>query len=42
MSANSRMTIAVHILSFMVLWEQRRREPATSEDIADSVKTNPV
>ncbi|SRR5579871_174857 len=42
MSANSRMTIAVHILSYMVLWEQRRREPATSDRIADSVKTNPV
>jgi Rrf2 family protein len=42
MSANSRMTVAIHILSFMVLWERRRREPATSGDIADSVKTNPV
>jgi Rrf2 family protein len=42
MSANSRMTVAIHILSYMVLREQRRREPATSEDIADSVKTNPV
>jgi len=42
-SANSRMTVAVHILSFMVLWEQRRPdELATSEHIAQSVNTNPV
>jgi Rrf2 family protein len=41
-SANSRMTVAVHILSFMLLWEQRRSEPATSERIAQSVNTNPV
>jgi Rrf2 family protein len=42
MSANSRMTVAIHILSFMVLWEQRRPEFATSEHIAKSVNTNPV
>ena len=42
MSANSRMTVAVHILSFMILWQQRRPEPATSERIAHSVNTNPV
>jgi len=42
MSANSRLTVATHVLSFMVLWEQRRKKPATSERIADSVKTNPV
>jgi Rrf2 family protein len=42
MSANSRMTVAVHILSFMLLWEQKHPEPATSERIAQSVNTNPV
>jgi Rrf2 family protein len=42
MSSNSRMTVAIHILSFMVLWEQRRTEPATSERIAETVNTNPV
>jgi Rrf2 family protein len=42
MSANSRMTVAIHILSFMVLWEQKRTELATSERIAESVNTNPV
>jgi Rrf2 family protein len=42
MSANSRMTVAIHILSFMVLWERKRTELATSERIAESVNTNPV
>jgi DNA-binding IscR family transcriptional regulator len=42
MSANSRMTVAIHILSFMVLWEQRRSDLATSERIAQSVNTSPV
>jgi Rrf2 family protein len=42
MSANSRMTVGIHILSFMVLWEQRHSEHATSERIATSVNTNPV
>ena len=42
MSANSRMTVAVHILSFMLLWEQRRPDPATSERITQSVNTDPV
>lgn len=42
MSANSRMTVAIHILSFMVLWEERRAELATSEHIATSVNTSPV
>jgi Rrf2 family protein len=36
------MTVAIHILSFMVLWEERRVELATSEDIASSVNTSPV
>ena len=42
MSVNSRMTVAIHILSFMVLWEQRRVELVTSEHIASSVNTSPV
>lgn len=42
MSANSRMTVAIHILSFMVLWQERRAELATSEHIASSVNTSPV
>lgn len=42
MSANSRMTVAIHILSFMVLWEQKCPELATSDRIASSVNTNPV
>ena len=42
MSANSRMTVAVHILSFMILWERKHSEPAISERIAESVNTNPV
>jgi DNA-binding IscR family transcriptional regulator len=33
---------SVHILSFMILWQQRRPEPATSDRIAQSVNTNPV
>jgi Rrf2 family protein len=36
------MTVAIHILSFMVLWEQRQPDLATSERIAKSVNTSPV
>ncbi len=42
MSANSRMTVAIHILSYLVLAERRRRDPVTSDQIASSVNTNPV
>jgi Rrf2 family protein len=42
MSANSRMTIAIHILSYMVAVEKKRRDPVTSDQIASSVATNPV
>jgi Rrf2 family protein len=42
MSANSRMTIAIHVLSYMVAAEKKRPDPITSEQIASSVATNPV
>ena len=42
MSANSRLTIAVHILSYMVAVEKKRADPVTSDEIASSVATNPV
>ena len=42
MSANSRMTVAVHILSYMILAARKRPDPATSDEIAFSVNTNPV
>ncbi|RAY13337.1 transcriptional regulator [Actinomadura craniellae] len=42
MSANSRMTIAAHVLAWMWLNESRGGEVSTSERIADSVNTNPV
>jgi Rrf2 family protein len=42
MSANSRMTIAIHILSFLAAAERKSPEPVTSERIARSVATNPV
>ena len=42
MSANSRMTVAVHILSYLVLASRKRSDPVTSEQIAKSVRTNPV
>ena len=42
MSANSRMTVAVHILSYLVLASRKRPDLVTSEQIAKSVRTNPV
>jgi Rrf2 family protein len=42
MSANSQLTVAIHIPSWMALVERNRPGPVTSERIALSVNTNPV
>lgn len=42
MSANSRLTIAAHVLTWIGLYQQRGHEVATSEQLASSVNTNPV
>src|SRR5262245_30110210 len=42
MAVNSRMTVAVHILSYLVLASRKHPDPVTSDQIAKSVRTNPV
>ncbi|WP_214413910.1 Rrf2 family transcriptional regulator [Sphaerisporangium fuscum] len=42
MAANSRLTIATHVLAWLALAQRRGREILTSEQVAASVNTNPV
>lgn len=42
MSANNRLTLAVHTLVWIVMHSQESDELATSEQVAGSVNTNPV
>jgi Rrf2 family protein len=41
-AANSRMTIAVHVLAWLALAQRRGHEVLTSDQVAASVNTNPV
>ena len=42
MSANSRFTVAIHILAWMALVERKGTVTITSDRLAASVNTNPV
>lgn len=42
MSVNSRMSVAIHILSYLISAQRKRSDPVTSDQIARSVNTNPV
>jgi DNA-binding IscR family transcriptional regulator len=41
-SANSRLSVAVHTLAWIGLYQRLGHEVATSEQVAGSVNTNPV
>jgi DNA-binding IscR family transcriptional regulator len=42
MAANSRLTVGIHALAWMALAQRQGREVLTSDQVAASVKTNPV
>jgi DNA-binding IscR family transcriptional regulator len=42
MAANSRMTVAVHVLAWLALAQRRGHAVLTSDQVAASVNTNPV
>jgi Rrf2 family protein len=42
MAANSRLTIATHVLAWLALARRRGHEVLTSDQVAASVNTNPV